>query len=59
VATLKARSGLQVHPVTPQLEDEWRRFAEGIYPRLRGSMVPADMFDQARQRVAEYRSAHP
>jgi TRAP-type C4-dicarboxylate transport system substrate-binding protein len=59
VATLKARSGLQVHPVTPQLEDEWRRFAEGIYPRLRGSMVPADMFDQARRRVAEYRSAHP
>jgi TRAP-type C4-dicarboxylate transport system substrate-binding protein len=58
VATLKARSGLQVHAVTPQLEDEWRRFAEGIYPRLRGSMVPADMFDQARQRVAEYRAAH-
>ena len=53
------RSGLQVHAVTPQLEDEWRRFAEGIYPRLRGSMVPADMFDRARQRVAEYRSAHP
>jgi TRAP-type C4-dicarboxylate transport system substrate-binding protein len=59
VATLKTRSGLQVHAVTPQLEDEWRRFAEGIYPRLRGSMVPADMFDQARRRVAEYRSAHP
>ena len=59
VATLRSRSGLQVHTVTPQLEDEWRRFAEGIYPRLRGSMVPADMFDRARQRVAEYRSAHP
>jgi TRAP-type C4-dicarboxylate transport system substrate-binding protein len=59
VATLKGRSGLQVHAMTPELEDEWRRFAEGIYPRLRGSMVPAEMFDQARQRVAEYRSAHP
>jgi len=59
VATLKTKSGLQVHAVPLQLEDEWRRFAEGIYPRLRGSMVPADMFDQARQRVAEYRAAHP
>jgi len=58
VATMKARSGLQVHAVTPQLEDEWRVFAEGAYPRLRGAMVPEDMFDQARARVAEYRSAH-
>jgi len=58
VTTLKARSQLQVHAVTPQLEDEWRRFAEGIYPRLRGSMVPADMFDRARQSVAEYRAVH-
>ena len=58
VATMKARSGLQVHALTPQLEDEWRRFAEGIYPRLRGTMVPEDMFDQARQRVAEYRAAN-
>jgi TRAP-type transport system periplasmic protein len=58
VATLQARSQLQVHTVTPQIEDEWRRFAEGIYPRLRGSMVPADMFDRARQCVAEYRAAH-
>ena len=55
---MKARSGLQVHAVTPQLEDEWRVFAEGAYPRLRGAMVPEDMFDQARARVAEYRSAH-
>jgi TRAP-type C4-dicarboxylate transport system substrate-binding protein len=58
VVTMKARSGLQVHAMTPQLDDEWRRFAEGIYPRLRGTMVPEEMFDQARQRVAEYRAAH-
>jgi TRAP-type C4-dicarboxylate transport system substrate-binding protein len=58
VATMKAKSGLQVHSMTPQLEEEWRRFAESIYPRLRGTMVPEDMFDQARQRVAEYRAAH-
>src|SRR5262245_15471264 len=45
VATMKARSGLQVHAMTPQLEDEWRAFAEGVYPQLRGSTVPADVFD--------------
>ena len=58
VATMKARSGLEVHPVTPELEAEWRRFAESIYPRVRGTMVPEDIFDQARRRVAEYRASH-
>ena len=56
VATMKARSGLQVHALTPEIEAEWRQFAESIYPRVRGTMVPEDMFDQARQRVAEYRA---
>ena len=37
---------------------EWRRFAESIYPKIRGAMVPQDMFDQARQRVSEYQAAH-
>jgi TRAP-type transport system periplasmic protein len=55
VATMKTRWGLQVHPLTPQLEDEWRQFAEGIYPRIRGQLVPEEMFDQARQRTSEYR----
>jgi TRAP-type transport system periplasmic protein len=58
VATMKARSGLQVHAVTPQLEDEWRAFAETVYPQLRGTTVPADVFDQARRHVADFRAAH-
>ncbi len=51
--------GLEVHPVTPQGDDEWRKFAEAIYPKLRGSMVPADVFDRALQLVAEYRASRP
>src|SRR6187397_3065632 len=51
VAVMQAKSGLQVHAVSAALEAEWRQFAEAIYPRLRGSMVPAEMFDRARQRV--------
>jgi TRAP-type C4-dicarboxylate transport system substrate-binding protein len=57
VATMKARWGLQVHSLTPETEAEWRQLAESIYPRIRGAMVPEDMFDQARQRVTEYRAA--
>ena len=51
--------GMQVHPLTPDGDQEWRQFAEAIYPRVRGGLVPADVFDQARQLVAEYRKSHP
>lgn len=51
------KRGLQVHAVSPELENEWRRFAEGIYPKMRGTMVPADMFDEVGHWVSEYRAS--
>jgi len=58
VQTMKTKWGLEVHAVSPQLDQEWRTFAEGIYPRIRGTMVPADMFDRTKQLVDEYRASH-
>lgn len=55
VAAMKKRR-LQVHSVSPELEAEWRKFAEAVYPTIRGTMVPADMFEEVRRLVAEYRS---
>jgi TRAP-type transport system periplasmic protein len=54
VAAMKKR-GLQVHAVSPELDAEWRQFAEGVYPMVRGSLVPAEMFDQVTRLVTEYR----
>jgi TRAP-type C4-dicarboxylate transport system substrate-binding protein len=51
------RRGLNVHPVPPDLESEWRRFAESVYPKVRGNMVPAEVFDKAVSLVSEYRAA--
>ena len=51
------KRGLQVHAVSPELEAEWRQLAESLYPRIRGSMVPADMFDAVQAALAEYRGA--
>ena len=51
------KRGLQVHAVSPELEAEWRQLAESLYPKIRGSMVPADMFDAVQGAVAEYRGA--
>lgn len=56
VEAMKKR-GLKVHPLTPQLEAEWRRVMEEVlYPRIRGKMVPADVFDEVRRLLAEYRA---
>jgi TRAP-type C4-dicarboxylate transport system substrate-binding protein len=54
IEAMKKR-GLLVHPAPPELEADWRRTAEVAYPKLRGTMVPAEMFDQVRAAVAEYR----
>jgi TRAP-type C4-dicarboxylate transport system substrate-binding protein len=55
VEAMKKR-GLQVHPLSPELENEWRRFLEASYPKIRGTMVPADVFDEVQGLLAGYRA---
>jgi len=38
---------------------QWRQLSESIWPKLRGPMVPADLFDQVKRLRDEYRKAHP
>ncbi|HTP69602.1 MAG TPA: TRAP transporter substrate-binding protein DctP [Dongiaceae bacterium] len=56
IAAMKKRSNLEVHEVSPALEEEWRKFCETVYPKIRGTMVPADVFEKAIALVAEYRA---
>jgi TRAP-type C4-dicarboxylate transport system substrate-binding protein len=51
------KRGLRIEPVPPELEDEWRHFAESTYPRIRGKLIPADVFDKTLSLVAEYRAS--
>jgi len=55
VETMKKKKGLKVQPVNPQVEAEWRQVAESVYPKIRGNMVPADMFDEVQRLLREYR----
>jgi len=50
------RRGLQVHSVDKEAEAEWRRFSEGLYPNIRGNIVPAEMFDKVVQILHDYRA---
>jgi TRAP-type C4-dicarboxylate transport system substrate-binding protein len=56
VAAMRKR-GLRVQPVSPQVEAEWRALAEGLYPMIRGRMVPAELFDEVQRLLVEYRAA--
>jgi TRAP-type C4-dicarboxylate transport system substrate-binding protein len=56
VEAMKKR-GLMVQAVSPQVEAEWRRLAEQVYPKIRGGMVPAEMFDEVVRLLKEYRAA--
>jgi hypothetical protein len=38
---------------------QWKKLSESIYPNLRGSDIPADLFDQVVRLRDEYRKAHP
>jgi len=49
------KRGLKVTPLTPALDAEWRDFAAGIYPQIRGKLVPAETFDEVTRLLAEYR----
>ncbi len=48
--------GLTVQAITPEIEQAWREVALQAWPRLRGTMVPADTFDKVRASLEAYRA---
>jgi len=52
------KRGLIVHTATPEIEEVWRRTVEKVYPDIRGSIVPAQMFDEVQELLRQYRSAN-
>jgi hypothetical protein len=55
VVAMKKR-GLNVTPVTEEIEAAWRKMAESAYPLVKEKVVPPDIFDRALALVAEYRA---
>jgi TRAP-type C4-dicarboxylate transport system substrate-binding protein len=57
VAAMKKR-GLVINKPNPSQMKEWTELAEKLYPRIRGSMVPADTFDEVFAHLKAYRATH-
>jgi TRAP-type C4-dicarboxylate transport system substrate-binding protein len=51
------KRGLQVHPVPDDVLAEWLRVVEPTYDQVRGTMVPADIFDAVAEQVKAFRAA--
>lgn len=47
---------LVVQRLTPEAEAAWQQLAREVYPKIRGNLVPADMFDEVQRLLAEYRA---
>jgi TRAP-type C4-dicarboxylate transport system substrate-binding protein len=55
VDAMKKRGLVVNKPNTEQLR-EWSELAEKLYPRIRGSMVPAETFDEVFAHLKAYRA---
>ncbi len=49
------KNGLKVEHIPPATAAEWRKIVEDIYPRIRGRIIPADVFDEVRRYRDEFR----
>ena len=56
IAAMQKR-GLEVVEVDAATQAKWEKLVEDAYPRIRGSVIPADAFDEARRHLEEYRSS--
>jgi hypothetical protein len=55
VDAMKKRGLVVGRPNADQLR-EWTEFAEKLYPRIRGTMVPADTFDEVQAHLKDFRA---
>lgn len=51
------KRGLQVHAVTPEAQAAWEQTARSAYPKIRGRLVPEDLFDQVERLLKEFRAS--
>lgn len=52
------KRGLVVHKLDPATRALWVKAAEEAWPQIRGKIVPANLFDEVKSLLAEYRTNH-
>jgi len=55
VSAMVSKRGLKVQKVSPEVDAEWRAVVEKVQDKIRGKIVPADVFDEAQRLLKEFR----
>jgi TRAP-type C4-dicarboxylate transport system substrate-binding protein len=55
VEALRKR-GLTIHQLSPANEKDWNQIAEQAWTKIRGTVVPADIFDEVMSQLKVYRA---
>jgi TRAP-type C4-dicarboxylate transport system substrate-binding protein len=50
------KNGLKVHKVSPDVQAQWSKMVEDVYPQVRGKIMPAEAFDAVKKYRDEYRA---
>ncbi len=56
IAAMQKKKGFTVHTPDPAAAAEWRALVEAIYPKVRGNLVPAELFDRVHAHLADFRT---
>jgi TRAP-type C4-dicarboxylate transport system substrate-binding protein len=56
IDAMKNNQGLQITVATPEIEREWRTAIAHAYPQIRGTLVPAPLFDEVEKLLKEFRA---
>ena len=50
------KRGLKVNQLTPAANADWGKTVETAYPKIRGTIIPADIFDEVMTQLKAYRA---
>jgi len=52
------KRGLKIHTLTPELDAEWDQTVAKAYPKVRGTAVPEDIYDEVISQLKTFRAAN-
>jgi TRAP-type C4-dicarboxylate transport system substrate-binding protein len=52
------KRGLKIHTLTPEMDAQWDATVAKAYPKVRGTAVPADIYDEVVSQLKTFRAEH-
>jgi TRAP-type transport system periplasmic protein len=50
------KRGAKIHPLPPEVDAEWNKVVEQAWPKIRGTVVPADIYDEVMSGLKTFRA---